>query len=106
MIDSANQIEDWYTISKRNETTYDVSLIDLNSSTSTKWAMVVSLVIAMIIGLSMDLIVVYGANKIYVAIISQVNSTSKYSQIEKKDDTGAATPLMELTPEDEIQGKK
>lgn len=90
--------EPWINIFKKNSTHYLYDVIDTKKSPATKWAVVVSIIIASCVALYLVLGVVYGINVIYLEIIEIVTSTSKYSKIENKEDVGAYQPIMSSTP--------
>ena len=86
--------EYWISITKDNSTYYEYVYEDLSQSSTTKVAVILSIILATLVGLYLVIAAVYIINAIYIDIIETVTSTSKYSKFDKKDDPGAFQPLM------------
>jgi hypothetical protein len=86
--------ESWVKVERVNETHYEYKAIELNDYPVTKAAMILSIVIGCLSGFILVLGAIYGVNMVYINIIEMVANASKYSNIEKKDDTNLYEPLM------------
>ena len=79
-----------------NESTLQVTEVDLSDSPVTYYAIICSLIIAGFVGAILTLGAVYGINVIYVGIIHKVENVSLYSAMGKsKSEANDSTPLLE-----------
>lgn len=84
-----NEFETWTEIAKLNESSYQLTNIAISSSPATKWAVIISITISLLMAAFLIIGVVYGVNAVYSQIITQVSQTTKYNKIDKKDDAGS-----------------
>jgi hypothetical protein len=86
-------------VKKINETHYSTIDIRLGHSLETVLAFYISILIALIICIPLPYVLKEALFQAYWRIMTQVNSTTNYSIIEKKEDSGSVQPLMNYTPE-------
>lgn len=83
VITKRDEPETWNTLTMINETTIQISQVDLSNSPVTLYAIYCSLAIAGFVGMFLLIGAVYGINVIYVNIVKKVQNLTLYSEMNK-----------------------
>ena len=71
-----------------------MSSISIDNSKTTRFAVYVSVIIAIILGFNLIIGVVYGITYIYLSVVAYVHHVNSYSSIEHKEDDNSSMPIM------------